>query len=78
MRYYGSTNNLLQRLGRHRGGKVRSTAWRLPVELVYFEEYETLEQARQREYSLKNGRTRRKTIDILIQSFPREKLTPFA
>ena len=76
--YYGSTNNLLQRLGRHRAGKVRATKGRLPVSLAWFEEFETLEQARQREYSFKNGRTRRKTIDLLIQSFPPDRLAPFA
>ena len=76
--YYGSTNDLLQRLGQHRRGRVHSTAWRLPVELMYFEEFETLEQAKRREQSFKNGRTRRKTIENLIRTFPPEKLAPFA
>ncbi len=76
--YYGSTNDLLRRLGQHRAGDVRSTNWRLPVELVYFEEFETLEQARQRERSFKSGRTRRKTIEQLVGRFPAERLAPFA
>jgi putative endonuclease len=76
--YYGSTTNLIQRLARHRSGKVRSTKWRLPLKLVYFEEFPTLDQAMQREYSWKNGRTRRKTLDLLIQGFPPERLAPFA
>lgn len=76
--YYGSTNDLLRRLARHHGGQVRSTKWRLPAELVYFGEFETLEQARQRERSFKNGRTRRKTIEQLIATFPPERLAPFA
>ena len=76
--YYGSTNDLIRRLALHRAGKVRSTKPRLPVQLVYFEECQTPDQARQRERSLKNGRTRRKTIDLLIGSFPRERLAPFA
>jgi putative endonuclease len=76
--YYGSTNNLLRRLAQHRTGKVKSTKWRLPVELVYFVECETLEEARQKERSFKNGRTRRKTIELLIKQFPRERLAPFA
>jgi len=46
--------------------------------LVYFEELQTLAQARQRERALKNGRTRRKTIDHLIAAFPPERLAPFA
>ena len=76
--YYGSTSDLRQRLARHRGGHVHSTAWRLPAELVYFEEFPTLAQAKQRERSFKNGRTRRKTILALIASLPPERLAPFA
>jgi predicted GIY-YIG superfamily endonuclease len=55
--YYGSTNDLIQRLAQHRAGRVRSTKPMLPVELVYFEECQTLAQARQRERLLKNGPT---------------------
>ena len=77
-RYYGSTNNLVRRLAEHRHGQVKSTKWRLPVELVYFETFETPDQARQREQSFKNGRTRRKTIDLLIAQFPVDHLAPFA
>lgn len=76
--YYGSTSDLRQRLARHRAGQVQSTKWRLPVTLVYFEEYATLAQARQRERAFKNGRTRRKTIARLIDTFPPERLAPFA
>jgi putative endonuclease len=76
--YYGSTNDLSRRLKRHREGRVRSTKPRLPVALVYFEELATPAQARQRELSFKNGHTRHKTIEHLIQTFPPEKLAPFA
>ena len=76
--YYGSTNDLPQRLAWHRAGLVPSTRWRLPVQLVYFEEHETLGQARRRERAFKNGRTRRKTLDNLIRTFPPERLAPFA
>lgn len=76
--YYGSTNDLIRRLADHRAGQVQSTRWRLPVELVYSEECQMLDQARQRERSLKNGRTRRKTIELLIQDCPRDRLAPFA
>ena len=76
--YYGSTNDLIRRLADHRRGRVRTTAGSLPVELVYFEEHPTPDQARQRERALKNGHTRRKTIDNLIAAFPGERLAPFA
>ena len=76
--YYGSTSDLRQRLECHRAGEVRATKGRRPVTLVFFEEFETLTQARRRERSFKNGRTRRKTIDNLIRLFPPSKLAPFA
>ncbi len=75
--YYGSTNDLVRRLAQHRAGHVHSTKPRLPAELVYFEECQTLDDARQREQSFKNGRTRRKTIDLMIREFPSERLAPF-
>ena len=78
MFYRGIANDLMQRLDQHRRGRVRSTQWRLPVRLVYFEEHETLHQARQRERSLKNGRTRRESLDYMIRTFPPERLAPFA
>lgn len=75
--YYGITNDLLQRLDRHARGRVASTARRRPVDLVYFEEHKTLQEACERERSLKNGCTRRKTIDRMIADFPIAKLAPF-
>jgi predicted GIY-YIG superfamily endonuclease len=45
---------------------------------VYFEECQTLEQARQRERAFKNGRTRHKTVELLIANFPPQRLAPFA
>ncbi len=76
--YYGSTNNLIHRLAEHEKGRVQSTKWRLPVEIVYFQEFQTLNQARQMERSLKNGRTRRKVIERMIASFSPDRLVPFA
>ena len=76
--YYGSTNDLIRRLDQHRAGRVQTTKSRLPVKLVYFDAFETLDQARQRERSWKHGRTRRKTLDLLIDRFPPHKLAPFA
>ena len=76
--YYGYTGDLTGRLVLHRQGKVRSTKPRLPVELVYYETYPTAVEARKRERGLKNGRTRSKTINWLIDTFPKDKLIPFA
>ena len=76
--YYGIARDLRRRLCEHRDGQVRSTKPRRPVHLVWYEESDTAAQARRRERSFKNGRTRRKAIELLKASFPPEKLAPFA
>lgn len=48
--YVGSTNDLERRLKEHQAGEgSRYTSSHLPVELVYYEEYQTIEEAFRRE-----------------------------
>ena len=52
--YTGWTNNLDKRVKMHSEGKgAKYTRARLPVELVYFEEYEDKIEAMKREYAIK-------------------------
>lgn len=52
--YTGWTNNLEKRLTDHNAGKgAKYTKSRRPVELVYYESYETKEEAMRREYAIK-------------------------
>lgn len=52
--YIGWTNNLEQRIQAHNAGKgAKYTKGRRPVELVYYEEYDTKQEAMRREYQLK-------------------------
>ena len=52
--YTGWTNDLEQRVAAQNTGKgAKYTKARRPVELVYFEEFETKEQAMKREYAIK-------------------------
>ena len=52
--YTGWTNDLEQRVAAHNTGTgAKYTIARRPVELVYFEEFETKEQAMKREYAIK-------------------------
>lgn len=52
--YTGWTNNLEKRVADHNAGKgAKYTKGRRPVELVYFEAFETKEEAMRREYALK-------------------------
>lgn len=53
--YVGSTKNLDLRLSQHQSGKgLRYTAGRLPVELVYGEEYDRIIDAYAREKQVQN------------------------
>ena len=63
--YTGYTNDLEKRLLAHNAGKgAKYTRNRLPVEMVYFEEYEDKSEAMKREYDIK--RLTRKQKEKLI------------
>ena len=52
--YTGWTNNLEKRVQAHQSGKgAKYTRAKLPVELVYFEEFEDKIDAMKREYEIK-------------------------
>ena len=66
--YCGWTNDLKRRISAHNEGKgAKYTKPRLPVRLVYFEEFETKEEAMSREWKIKHL-TRAKKLK-LIRSF---------
>ena len=48
-RYIGFTSNLKSRIKKHNAGSVRSTKFRRPLKLEYFEEYDTKKEASDRE-----------------------------
>ena len=63
--YTGWTNDLEQRVAAHNTGKgAKYTKARRPVELVYFEEFETKEQAMKREYAIKQM-ARKDKLDLV-------------
>lgn len=63
--YTGWTNDLEKRFKNHREGKgAKYTRGRGPLELVYFEEYETKVQAMKREYEIKKM-SREKKIKLI-------------
>lgn len=57
--YTGSTTDLRARVRDHAGGRVRSTASRAPLVLVYYEACVNLDDARRRERFLKTGKGKR-------------------
>ena len=59
--YTGWTNHLEKRVQAHNEGKgAKYTKARRPVQLVYFEEYETKQEAMKREYAIKQLSHRQK------------------
>ena len=63
--YTGWTNNLEKRVKAHSNGKgAKYTKARLPVELVYFEEYENKVEAMRREYAIKQLKRKEKLLLI--------------
>ena len=71
--YCGWTNNLKKRLAAHNAGKgAKYTRSRHPVTLVYYETFETKEEAMSREYAIK--KLSRKEKIKLISTFDSAKL----
>lgn len=63
--YTGWTNNLERRIKAHSTGKgAKYTKARLPIELVYFEEFEDKIEAMKREYAIKQLKRREKLMLI--------------
>ena len=59
--YTGWTNNLEKRIAAHNSGKgAKYTKTRTPVRLVYYEIFETKEEAMSREYAIKQWNRKRK------------------
>ena len=71
--YTGWTNNLEKRVKAHSNGKgAKYTKARLPIELVYFEEFEDKIEAMRREYAIKKLTRKEKLLLIktLTRSLP--------
>ena len=52
--YYGSTNDLKNRLLKHNKGDVKSTKNRRPLKIHYYEEFQIRKEAFQREHFYKS------------------------
>ena len=67
--YTGYTNDLDNRLKAHNSGNgAKYTKTRLPVELVYYEEYPTKEEAMSREWHIKHKMTREEKLKLIEKS----------
>lgn len=67
--YIGSTIDLKRRQREHNEGKTFSTSLRRPFELIYYEAYKNLEDARLREKALKlRGNSRKHLMNRISRS----------
>lgn len=53
--YIGYTENLENRVNEHNNGKIRSTKFRRPLILIFFEAFKNKKDAKTREIFLKSG-----------------------
>ena len=68
--YTGWTNDLEKRINAHNAGKgAKYTKNRRPVELAYYEEFATKEEAMSREYAIKQL-TRRNKEELIKKGHP--------
>ena len=58
--YVGSTTNLEVRLLLHNSGRVKSTKHRIPLKVLFTEEFKTIQKAKKRELYYKSGAGRRR------------------
>jgi putative endonuclease len=55
--YVGSTDHLLRRFLEHKHGRVMATRNRGPWNVIYFEQFATLGEARKREWEIKRWKS---------------------
>ncbi|MDH4330148.1 MAG: GIY-YIG nuclease family protein [Candidatus Moranbacteria bacterium] len=60
--YVGSTKDLRERFERHLQGRVMSTKPHRPLDLVYYEAYQTYSMARKRENELKKNSQQKEVL----------------
>lgn len=71
--YTGWTNDIEKRVCDHNSGKgAKYTRSRKPVELIYYEQFETKEEAMRREYEIKRL-TRRQKEQLIEKSSKRSE-----
>ena len=64
--YTGSTNNLERRLEQHNQGEgANHTKNRLPVKLIYFEEYSRIDKAFYREKQIQSWSRKKKVVEFI-------------
>jgi len=69
--YTGYSSDVNRRVLEHNSGKTESTRRRRPFELIYTEEYQSEEDAKERERFLKSGKGREELKKLLVGAVPK-------
>lgn len=72
--YVGYTNNLKERLEYHNAGKVASTQYRRPLEVIHFEGFLNQQDATTREKFYKTGWGRTHLKKVLVNYLKSNKI----
>lgn len=67
--YVGYSSNLTKRLKNHNLGQVIATKHRIPLKLLFFEEFTTVKEAKKRELYWKSGAGRRRLKEFFNRQF---------
>lgn len=68
--YIGYTSDIQKRLREHNSGKTKSLRHRIPFELIYYEEFSTIKEAKAREKQFKSWKGG-EALKYLLKSSPR-------
>ena len=71
--YIGYTENIEQRLKRHKSGQVFSTKGRLPIELIFYEGFHHRMDAKRREKYFKTT-AGKKAIKLMLRRYFQERV----
>jgi len=67
--YIGYSEDLRQRVSEHNGGKSKSTKHYIPLEVIHYEAYRNMKDAKRREEYLKTNRGRTTLMTMLKEYF---------
>ena len=70
--YIGYSENLKQRLGEHNSGKVKSTQFYKPLNLIFYEAYLARRDAKRREMYLKTNKGKTALTTMLKDYFEKQ------
>jgi putative endonuclease len=65
--YIGYTTNLRNRMQEHNSGEVKSTKSRRPLELVFYEGYKSMEDAKRREHYFKTAKGK-SSLNLMLRN----------